>query len=136
MKKTSFALFIAVAGLFSGNLCAAPAQASAKPEAKTEVKAEVKQVADMNGQSNGNQPMMAGGCESLPADQQSFASQLNSANKMTFCSQFSAAQRSNAMQMAGTTGANGMKMTPDMAVEQTAKGMAPMQKNVGGCPVR
>lgn len=79
--------------------------------------------------------MRAGACDTLPQDQQAFAAQLSAANKTMFCSQFSPAQRSSAMQMAGTPNASGMKMTPDQAVEQVGRGAAPAQRS-GGCPVR
>lgn len=152
MKK---ALFAAVGMLFALNLSAnqpaaddkqtapaAPAvqvQASAKVEA-TAPAAVDHQVAQndqnmMNNQMN-NQGMMAGGCENMSMEEKNFAAQLNGTNKRMFCNQFTPAQRRSAMQMMGTTGANGMKMSADQAVEQTARGGAPAQRPPGGCPVR
>lgn len=141
MKKNTIALFVAVAASFTVSLCASQAPAvEVQAPAKT---AEHKQEIAANDQSMTGQPnmtdksTMSSSCDNLPTDQKNFASQLNANNKELFCSKFSAAQRASAMQMAGTTGANGMKMSPDNAVEQTAKGTnAPMQKSAGGCPVR
>jgi hypothetical protein len=151
MKKT---LFAAAVALFAGNLCAnapvdakqaapAPAQAQVQTPAKVETKAAeaTKNQVAQNDQSmmQNNQQMMSGNCENMTMEEKNFANQLNASNKTMFCNQFSAAQRKNAMQMMGTTGANGMKMSADMAVEQTAKGMTPgatAPKSAGGCPVR
>ncbi len=86
-----------------------------------------------------------GSCTSMPADQQTFASQLSADNMSMFCSKFSPDQRTAAMQMTSKPGANGTKMSPDQAVQQVMKNnnMAPMPaqpatqpKSTGGCPVR
>jgi len=83
-----------------------------------------------------NQMMTPGpSCESLSDDQQMFAAKLNPQNKQMFCNQFSSSQRMSAMQLAGSTGANGRKMTPDQAVEQTARS-SNMRSGGGACPVR
>ncbi len=121
MKNT---LFTAVITLFAANLCA---NQTAQPESKMDARVED------NATAQNEQMMMGNNCDSLPADQKSFALQLNASNRTTFCNQFTPSQRASAMQMSGTMN-NGVRMTPDMAVEQTARGMTP-GKNPGGCPV-
>ncbi len=84
----------------------------------------------------------ANNCSMLPADQQTFASQLNASNKMMFCNQFSPDQRMSAVNMMGTADSSGTKMTADQAVSKVATmhNITPMQtapqKGAGGCPVR
>jgi len=78
-------------------------------------------------------------CGSLSADEQAFAKQLSSANQNMFCSKFSSAQRTTAMQMTGKADASGNMMTADQSVQKVAmdNNMMPAQaKAQGGCPVK
>jgi hypothetical protein len=123
MKRT---LFTALITLFALNLSAEePAFDSAQQDAQVESHLVAQ-----------NDPMMMGNnCDSMSPDQKSFAMQLSASNKSMFCNQFTPAQRASAMQLSGTMN-NGVKMTPDMSVEQVAKGGASTSRAPGGCPVR
>ena len=92
-----------------------------------------------------DQMMQSPDCSSLSMDEQSFASQLNDTNAMTFCSTMTPAQRQKAMQMNGTRGPSGKKMTPDDAVQSVMKssnmqgsgqGAGKNQKSSSACPVQ
>lgn len=100
-----------------------------------------------NGNSSGNNSvygddsmMMNDSCSGLSADEQNFASQLNDSNAMMFCSQMTPAQRQKAMQMNGTRGPSGTKMSPDDSVQYAMKNSAPNagkgQRGSGACPVQ
>lgn len=84
--------------------------------------------------------MMNDSCSGLSADEQTFASQLNDSNAMMFCSQMTPAQRQKAMQMNGTRGPSGTKMSPDDSVQNVMKNSAPNagkgQRGSGACPVQ
>ncbi len=61
-------------------------------------------------------------CHGLSQDMYEFGSLLNESNQKMFCSTFDDAQRKQAMQMAKEKNIFGNpKMTPDQAVERTAK---------------
>jgi hypothetical protein len=97
------------------------------------------------GQMQDQNQMMMGqpDCNKLSADEQNFAYQImDPNNKSMFCTQFTAQQRQQAMQMMGKTDASGNMMTADMAVKQVMQtnGMVPaaggQSKSTGGCPVK
>jgi len=77
-------------------------------------------------------------CSNMSADVQQFASQLNAMNKKMFCGQFSADQRSMAMQYASGQDASGMTMTADRAVQKVAaeNKMTPSARAPTGCPIK
>ena len=77
-------------------------------------------------------------CSNMGADIQQFANQLNMMNRKMFCGQFSASQRSTAMQYTTEQDPNGNMMTADQAVQKVAAqyNMMPNQKSPTGCPVR
>lgn len=78
-------------------------------------------------------------CSQLTPDEQIFATQLSPAQKKMFCTKFDTTMRSNAMEMSGQMGDNGVLMTNDQAVEQVARDnnmampMVPPRKG-GSCP--
>jgi len=87
---------------------------------------------------NKSAPMNQMECSMLGDQEQTFANKLNAANKTTFCKQFTASQRSRAMQMANQKGSNG-SMTPDAAVQKVMQEdrMSPAKGATGGgCPVK
>lgn len=143
-------LFVAGAVFFAASLSANPAveakqepvQAVAQVQAPAQVEnpQENKTVAQndqyMGNQQNrnNNQQMMGNNCDKMGPDEKNFAAQLNSSNKNMFCNQFTPAQRKSAMQMMGTTGPNGMKMSADQSVEQVSRSGG--MRSGGGCPVR
>ncbi|HEX4839256.1 MAG TPA: hypothetical protein VFU89_02300 [Rhabdochlamydiaceae bacterium] len=77
-------------------------------------------------------------CSNMSADVQQFSSQLNAMNKKMFCGQFTADQRSTAMQYASQQDANGMTMTPDRAVQKVGaeNKMTPSARSPTGCPIK
>lgn len=74
-------------------------------------------------------------CSNLSSDEQDFAAKLNDMNAMTFCAQMSPIQRQKAMQMTGSRGPSGTKMTPDDAVQSVMQNNTP-QRSGGACPVK
>ena len=79
---------------------------------------------------------MQNSCQSLSANEQSFANGLTSANQALFCGPFSADQRAAAMAMTGQRDVNGNMMSPDQAVEKVAKDNNVKATMTGGCPAR
>lgn len=79
-------------------------------------------------------------CSQMSADEQDFANQLmDMKNRSMFCSQFTAQQRQQAMQMMGQTDASGNVMNADQAVQQVMQMSPPTQmrpRSGGGCPVK
>lgn len=77
-------------------------------------------------------------CSNMGMDVQQFAGQLNTMNKKMFCGQFSAGQRSTAMQYSTQQDDSGAMMTADQAVQKVAaeNNMKPSQKTPTGCPVK
>jgi len=64
---------------------------------------------------------MKGMCQDMSPEMQQFAAKLNMNNKMLFCSKFTDAQRTQAMQMSAQKDSYGKpKMTPDKSVEKIA----------------
>jgi|GEM_PF-4744040 len=79
------------------------------------------------------------GCGNLSTVEQSFASGMSSMNREMFCNRFTQSMRDSAMGMVGMPDASGNVMTPDQAVEKTARdnNMMPMQSGgTNGCPVK
>jgi hypothetical protein len=88
-----------------------------------------------------DQMMMTPDCSDLTMDEQNFASQLNDTNAMMFCSKMTPMQRQKAMQLNGTRGPSGKKMTPDDAVQSVMKsgnmqGTGKGQRGSSACPVQ
>ncbi len=134
MKKFAYCLgaLAATAGL---QLFAAPASANG---------ATGQQPA--NGASQQGQMMMqTPNCNQLTPAEQNFAAQIMDMNNKTmFCTQFTAQQRQQAMQMMGQTDSSGNKMNADQAVQQvmgsgSMSTPATQQKprtSGGACPVK
>jgi hypothetical protein len=90
---------------------------------------------------NSQKMMSPGDCSDMTQGEQDFASQLNDANSMMFCSKMTPVQRQRAMQMAGMQGPSGNPMSPDDAVQNVMKNSGGMPNNrgprgSGACPVQ
>jgi|GEM_PF-6920139 len=89
-----------------------------------------------------DEPMMSqSDCSALSSDEQDFASQLNDANAMMFCSKMTPMQRQKAMQMSGMQGSSGAQMSPDDAVQKVMQNSGGQmnkgnRKGAGACPVQ
>lgn len=96
--------------------------------------------ANNSGSSFDETMLPPGNCSAMTQDEQDFSAKLNDTNAMLFCSKMTSAQRQKAMQMAGTRGPSGVKMTPDDAVQNVSRnsGMPSGNKQRGGsaCPVQ
>lgn len=104
---------------------------------------EGSEIAAKQNQNNyyNDQMTMTPDCSDLSMDEQNFASQLNDTNAMMFCSKMTPMQRQKAMQMNGTRGPSGKKMTPDDAVQSVMKngntqGTGKGQRGSSACPVQ
>jgi hypothetical protein len=87
--------------------------------------------------SYADQPMTSQNpCSTLTADEQTFASKLNSTNSSIFCSKMTPMQRQKSMQMASTKGPSNMRMSPDEAVQQVMAGSNPNAPGSKACPVQ
>ncbi len=77
-------------------------------------------------------------CSNMSMDMQQFAGQLSTSNKKMFCGQFTAAQRSSAMQYASQQDSSGNMMSANQAVQKVASdnNMMPSSKSPTGCPVK
>lgn len=89
--------------------------------------------------------MMNGGkaeCSQLNPDEQEFATQLSTTQRMMFCNKFTPEMRASAMEASGQMGTNGMLITNDQAVEQVAKDnnmmmpMSPTKRQGSACPAK
>ena len=88
--------------------------------------------------TKGTTPQNQMDCSNMSPEVQQFANQLSMTNKKMFCGQFSAAQRSSAMQYATQQDANGNMMSADQAVQKVAgeNNMRASQKSPTGCPIK
>jgi hypothetical protein len=81
-------------------------------------------------------------CSQLTADEMSFSNHLTDmGNKAVFCSQFTPAQRQQAMQMMGQNNPADNSMSADQAVQQVMQSGNPTTapakpRGAGGCPVK
>jgi hypothetical protein len=139
MKKTAF--FLSVLIIASSSFLFAE---STSVNQRGSGKAQLGQMQGQQGQQmNGQQMLNEPDCTKLTPDEQNFAYQINDMNnKMMFCTQFTAQQRQQAMQMTGQSDASGNIMTADQAVQQVMQtnGMTPMTqqrgRSSGGCPMK
>ncbi len=92
---------------------------------------------DPNSNVNPQQPVpLISNCQTLNAQEQTFATSLSAMHQMVFCSCFGADQRAQAMGYISSGGVNKTTgMTNDMAVEMTLKNCRGMQSMPSSSPM-